>query len=76
MMVLSPQRMIVGGGVMQHHQLFPMIRNNFKAKNNDYLHLPDNLDEFIVPPGLGNSSGVVGAFVIAQRAEKEECEHV
>lgn len=66
--VLSPQRIILGGGVMRQTQLFPLIHKKVTAKLNDYLTLPETLAEYIVAPGLGDRAGVVGAFVIAQKA--------
>jgi fructokinase len=67
-LILSPQRIILGGGVMQQQQLFPLVHQKLKAKINNYINLPENLAEYIVSPGLGDRSGVVGAFVIAQQA--------
>lgn len=69
--ILSPQRIILGGGVMQQRQLFPLVRRRVQALLNDYLPVPailDQIDDYIVPPGLGNRSGVLGALALAQRA--------
>ena len=69
--ILSPQRIILGGGVMQQHQLFPLVRRRVQALLNDYLPVPailDQIEDYIVPPGLGNRSGVLGAIALAQRA--------
>ena len=68
---LSPQRIIMGGGVMQQAQLFPMVRRKTQAYLNGYVQAPqilDDIDAFIVPPGLGGNSGILGAFVLAQLA--------
>lgn len=68
---LSPERVILGGGVMSQRQLFPSIRRKVRELLNGYLQTPavltDN-DEFIVPPGLGNRAGVLGAIALAERA--------
>jgi fructokinase len=68
---LSPQRVILGGGVMTRRQLFPLIRQKVRELLNGYVQAPaittDN-EVFIVPPGLGNSSGVLGALALAERA--------
>jgi len=69
--ILSPQRIILGGGVMQQRQLFPLVRRRVQALLNEYLPVPailDQIDDYIVPPGLGNRSGVLGALALAQRA--------
>jgi fructokinase len=67
---LSPQRIIIGGGVMRR-QLFFMVRNELSSLLNGYIQareLTDRLHEYIVPPGLGNRSGILGALVLAEEA--------
>jgi fructokinase len=74
-LVLSPQRIILGGGVMQQMLLFPMIRAEVKNLLNDYLNTPEileHLDTYIVPPGLGNRSGVLGAIALAADAARAQ----
>lgn len=70
--VLSPQRIILGGGVMEQSQLFPMIRREAQRMLNGYIQSPEILEprsvsEYIVPPGLGKRAGVLGAIALAQR---------
>lgn len=60
--VLSPRRIIMGGGVMHHLDLFPMVRTTLQELMRGYLQLPE-----IVPPGLGDDAGVLGALDLAQR---------
>ncbi len=65
----SPQRMILGGGVMEQLHLFPMIRQNVQQLLNGYVQSPailEQIDQYIVPPGLGNQAGVLGAIALAQ----------
>jgi fructokinase len=65
----SPQRMILGGGVMEQPQLFPMIRQQVQQLLNGYVQSPailERIDDYIVPPGLGNRAGVLGAIALAQ----------
>ncbi len=72
---LSPQRIIMGGGVMEQRQLFPMIRARVQELLNNYLQLPailERIDECIVPPGLGSRAGVLGAIALAQDALARE----
>jgi len=69
--ILLPQRIIMGGGIMQQRQIFPLLRRRVQELLNGYLQAPeilDQIDEYIVPPGLGNRAGVLGALVLAQRA--------
>jgi hypothetical protein len=61
--VLSPQRIIMGGGVMDQEHLFPLIRAEVQTLLNGYIQKPEmqeGIDQFIVPPGLGNRAGVLG----------------
>ena len=65
----SPQRLILGGGVMEQLQLFPLIRQQVQQLLNGYVQSPailERIDETIVPPGLGNRAGVLGAIALAQ----------
>jgi fructokinase len=69
--ILSPERIIMGGGVMEQRQLFPLVRGRVRELLNGYLQVPailDQIDEYIVPPGLGNRAGVLGAIALAQQA--------
>ena len=58
---LSPQRVILGGGVMRRKELFPLVRAKVAALLGDYLDSPE-----IVPPQLGARAGVLGAIALAQ----------
>lgn len=66
---LSPQRIIMGGGVMEQRHLFPMIRQKTQQLLNGYIAAPvilEKIESYIVPPGLGNKAGVLGAIALAQ----------
>ncbi|HNB52052.1 MAG TPA: ROK family protein [Anaerolineales bacterium] len=65
---ISPQRIIIGGGVMQQPQLFPMVRKKVQQILNGYLQIPailESIDTYIVPPALGGEAGVKGALALA-----------
>jgi fructokinase len=69
-LTLSPEMIILGGGVMQQLQLFPRIRQRVLAFLNQYVQSPtilENIDAYIVPPSLGNRSGGLGSIAIAQQ---------
>lgn len=69
--MLSPQRIIMGGGVMHQQHLFPLIRAKVQAILNGYVQVPaiqENIDTYIVPPALGDEAGVSGAFALAMEA--------
>ncbi len=68
---LSPQRIVMGGGIMQQSQLFPLLRREVQQLLNGYLQSPtilNDIDRYIVPPMLGTHAGVLGAFALAERA--------
>jgi fructokinase len=68
---LSPQRIILGGGVMEQIHLLPLIRREVQTLLNGYLQIPEtqeHIDDYIVRPGLGNRSGVLGAIALARQS--------
>nr|WP_039793337.1 ROK family protein [Paenibacillus elgii] len=67
----SPEKVVLGGGVMQQSQLFPLIREAVKANLNGYVsagEIVERMDEYIVPPGLGQQAGLCGAFALGLAA--------
>ncbi len=68
----SPQRIILGGGVMEQKQLFSLIQKQLLTLNHDYIRSPsltqEGITSYIVPPGLGNKAGILGALALAQEA--------
>lgn len=69
-LTVSPQRIVLGGGVMTSGALFPKVRAATGRALNGYL-VPlrgdGALDALIVPPGLAEP-GLAGAFLLAQQA--------
>ena len=68
-LILSPKRIILGGGIMERTFLFNSIRRKILESLNGYVEsesLLKNIDEYIVPPGLGNPSGSLGAIALAE----------
>lgn len=63
-MILSPQKIILGGGVMHQEQLFPLIRSKVKEMIGGYLNTPqlNDLDHYIVPASLGGDQGIMGCI--------------
>ncbi len=69
--VLSPQRIILGGGVMRQGHLFPRIQAGVQKLLRGYIRARPVLEEiggYIVPPALGERAGVLGAIALARRA--------
>ena len=74
---VSPEVIVLGGGVMQQMHLFPKIRERVLKLLGGYVSspsiTPEGIDSYIVPPALGVNSGVIGALLLgAQALEKEE----
>ncbi len=67
---LSPQRIIIGGGVMNQPQLFPLVRAEVQSLLNGYVQAPEiinQIDSYIVPPALEGRAGVLGAIALADK---------
>ena len=69
-MCLSPRLIVLGGGVMDQAQLYPKIRQQFKALMNGYMLPPVELEQYIVAPGLPGRSGEVGALALAAQEKR------
>ena len=71
-LILSPKKIIIGGGVAKQKQLFPMIFKYVREFLNGYVQkdeiLTDKIAEYIVSPGLGDNAGVCGALALAKLA--------
>jgi len=68
---LSPQKVILGGGVMAQGHLFPLIRREVQSLLAGYIQsksILEGIDEYIVPPALGSRAGVLGALALAREA--------
>jgi fructokinase len=69
--ILSPQRIILGGGVMSQPHVLPLVRTKLLETLNGYIQakaLIDDIESYIVPPSLGNQSGVLGAIALGMKA--------
>ncbi|MEO0293006.1 MAG: ROK family protein [candidate division WOR-3 bacterium] len=72
--VLSPQRVILGGGVMKKRNLLKLIQKKVKDLLNNYIRVPEitkKIEKYIVLSELGDRAGVLGAIALAKRKEKE-----
>ena len=70
-LILSPQRIIMGGGVMKQQQLFPLIRKYVQEFLNGYVQkkkILEDIDKYIVYPGLGDEAGFVGSIALGKLA--------
>jgi fructokinase len=69
-LILSPKKIILGGGVMKQKQVFSLIYNKLSELLNSYIDLPELSTyphKYIVSPGLGDRAGIIGALILAQQ---------
>jgi fructokinase len=67
--IVSPQRVITGGGVMQRPAVLPLLRRRLRELVDGYLDTPllrDRIDDYVVTPALGDDAGVLGAIALAE----------
>ena len=72
---LSPQRIILGGGVMHQPGLFPAIRRKVLGLLNGYIRvdkITEQIDQYVVPAQLGDNSGVLGGIALAVQAAAQQ----
>jgi fructokinase len=58
---------------MQRGFLFPKVRRKVRELLNRYVaskSLLENIEDYIVPPGLGNQSGSLGAIALAMQIDE------
>ncbi|SET86645.1 ROK family protein [Paenibacillus sp. NFR01] len=70
-LILSPQRIVMGGGVMKQQQLFPLIHAELQKLLAGYVQHPalgTDIGSYIVPPQLGDNAGLAGALGLARQA--------
>jgi len=68
----SPDLIVLGGGVPQKEGLLARVRDEFERIAGGYWDLPP-LDRYLVPPGLGQQAGIVGALCLARdRVEADD----
>ncbi len=70
-LVASPRRIVLGGGVMGNTALFPLVRSACAKGLANYVPHPKlaaTATDYIVPPGLGDRAGAIGALLLAEGA--------
>jgi fructokinase len=64
--IVSTERIIIGGGIINRECLLPKIRKALFELNNNYLSLPelseDGLEKFVVRTNFKNDSGILSAL--------------
>lgn len=72
-LIVSPKRIVLGGGVMHQTQLFPLIRKKFLELLNGYIVTKEieDIEHFIVPYSLHDDQGIMGCIRLAWNALQE-----
>lgn len=72
-LTLSPEMIILGGGVMHQEQLFPLIRKYVSEMLNGYIKTAEleDMEHYIVPASLHDDQGIMGCLELARRAMDE-----
>ncbi|HEX2440775.1 MAG TPA: ROK family protein [Methylomirabilota bacterium] len=68
-LTVSPQRIVLGGGVMARAGLLPLVRTRLRAVLGGYVQsraLDEGIDDYLVAPALGERAGVLGALALAR----------
>lgn len=67
-LTLSPQMIILGGGVMHQEQLFPLIRRKVAQMLNGYIQTREleDMEHYIVPAALRGDQGIMGCLELAR----------
>ena len=71
-LTLSPKKIILGGGVMKREFLFSKIRRRVSELLNGYVSsksVLEDIHDYILPPGLGNQAGSLGAIALAMQID-------
>jgi len=63
MAVVSPRRIVVGGGVLNRRGLLELVQRQLDQLVSGYVAVPE-----LVPPALGARAGVLGALALAESA--------
>jgi fructokinase len=74
-LTLSPKKIVLGGGVMQREFLFPKIHRRVRELLNGYVSskkILEEIEDYIVAPGLGNQSGSLGAIALAMQMDESD----
>jgi fructokinase len=76
-LVLSPERVVLGGGVMTRASLWPMVRTRLTSVLGGYVSSPllgPEIESYLVPPALGERAGVLGAMALAHMAASDHAD--
>lgn len=64
-LMLAPEVIVLGGGVMQQQHLLPRVKRIFEELMNGYVRYP-NIDDYLKLPALGNNAATIGCLTMAK----------
>ena len=69
-LMISPEKIVLGGGVMHQEQMLPLVRREVHRQLKGYIQGKglEDLDKYILPVSLGDNQGVMGAVKLAMDA--------
>lgn len=69
-MTVSPEKILLGGGVMHRTSLLPKVREQMLKLVNGYIdpNLFSDMEDYITSPALWPDSGLIGAALLAKKA--------
>lgn len=70
---LAPEKIILGGGVLQQNGLLELVRVKLIDQLNGYATselLRRSLDDYVVSPSFGQDAGLIGAIALAMEAAR------
>lgn len=70
-LTVAPERIVLGGGVMAHKRLIPLIRERTLALLGGYIRCASDMtdmEQMIVAPQCTEPPGLVGAYMLAEQA--------
>ncbi|MBI3973883.1 MAG: ROK family protein [Chloroflexi bacterium] len=73
-LVLSPQRLVAGGGVMQQAHLIDRVRQRLPEVLAGYVKRAEvdaAVERYVVAPHFGQDAGLMGAFALAMNVKGE-----
>jgi fructokinase len=72
-LILSPKKIIIGGGVSKQEQLLPLVRDHVLELLNGYVPVSEltneKIDQYIVLPQLGDQAGLTGAIALGRQCQ-------
>lgn len=65
-LIINPEKIVLGGGVMNQPHLLPKIHQQFVELMNGYVTI-EKVEEYIVKWGMPDESGLIGSLLLAKQ---------